>query len=288
MNDDRLLRELGLLAREEERAEKARFDERWDRLAAGTLTAEEEAELRALAETSPEAREAWEAFRPLGPEFQARVVESIAAELPKEARGRLIPFCPAARIGGWVTATAAAAACLFVLLRSPASEPALPVYTAELSGGAQAWRGDEPNPAGRQPVFVPGSMMTLVARPSKPVDGRRLDARGFLGPQTGRADLVRWKPEQDFEIADDGAVRLRGNLGEEIQLARGEWTVWIVIGSKGRVPSASELQSELLAGRTRQSDWRAVCSEWLARQTVSNRPWQVACANFLIEDQPPT
>src|SRR5215210_8874971 len=101
MSEDRLLRELGHLAKEEEGAEKARLDERWDRLAAGTLTTEEEAELLALAETSPEAREAYEAFRPLGPEFQARVVEKIAAGLPQERRGRLLPFRPAARIGGW-------------------------------------------------------------------------------------------------------------------------------------------------------------------------------------------
>src|SRR5687768_15946406 len=109
MNEERLLRELGHLAKEEERTERARLDERWDRLAAGTLSAEEEAELLALAETSPEAREAWEAFRPLGPEFQARVVEKIAAELPEERRGRFLQF-PAIRIGGWVTAAAAAAA----------------------------------------------------------------------------------------------------------------------------------------------------------------------------------
>src|SRR5215218_9705048 len=225
MNEDRLLRELGHLAKEEEGAERARLDERWDRLAAGTLTTEEEAELLALAETSPEAREAWEAFRPLGPEFQARVVEKIAA-----GRGRLLHF-PSVRIGGWVTAAAAAAACLVVLLRSPASMP-VPVYSADLSGGVQTVRGDEPAPATGQPVFIPGSMITLVVRPRTPIDGQRLDARGFLSPQTGRADLARWKPEPEFKITDRGVVRLHGKLGEEIQIARGDWTVWIVVGNR--------------------------------------------------------
>src|SRR5215218_2805744 len=102
MSEDRLLRELGHRAREEEEAAKARFNERWDRLAAGTLTAEEEAELLALAETFPEDREAYEAFRPLGADFQARVVEAATAELPKP-KSTLLPFRPAARIGGWVT-----------------------------------------------------------------------------------------------------------------------------------------------------------------------------------------
>jgi RNA polymerase sigma factor (sigma-70 family) len=55
-------------------------DERWDRLAAGTLSAEEEEELRALADSSPEAREAYKAFKPLGADFQARVVSAINAQ----------------------------------------------------------------------------------------------------------------------------------------------------------------------------------------------------------------
>src|SRR5581483_237467 len=79
MNKDQLLGELGGLARQEREAEKARLDERWDRLAAGTLTPEEEAELKALAANSPEARETYEAFRPLGADFQARVVSAINA-----------------------------------------------------------------------------------------------------------------------------------------------------------------------------------------------------------------
>jgi RNA polymerase sigma-70 factor, ECF subfamily len=81
MMEDRILLELGYLAKEEREAEKAPLDERWDRLAAGTLTPEEDAELRALAESSPETRETYEAFRPLGAKFQARVVKEIAGEL---------------------------------------------------------------------------------------------------------------------------------------------------------------------------------------------------------------
>ncbi len=80
MNDDRLLSELGALARQQQEAERDRLDERWDRLAAGTLTPGEEEELKALAAASDEARETYEAFRPLGADFQARVVDAIQAE----------------------------------------------------------------------------------------------------------------------------------------------------------------------------------------------------------------
>jgi RNA polymerase sigma-70 factor (ECF subfamily) len=59
-------------------------------LAAGTLTAEEDAELRALAVSSPEAREAYEAFRPLGATFQARVVSAINAQRTTEEAADLV------------------------------------------------------------------------------------------------------------------------------------------------------------------------------------------------------
>ena len=77
--DDDLLRKLGEMARDEAESERARWDERWDRLAAGTLGAEEEAELRRLAVASPEAGEAYEAFRPLGAEFHAAVAAAIVS-----------------------------------------------------------------------------------------------------------------------------------------------------------------------------------------------------------------
>src|SRR5436305_14630439 len=124
---DRLLRELGDLARSETKAEEARFDERWDRLAAGTLTAEEDAELKALAASSPEAREAYEAFRPLGADFQARVVSAINSEkspkpqplpqpLPLPQPPQPLPFRPARRIEVWAGLAAAVAAGVFFLV----------------------------------------------------------------------------------------------------------------------------------------------------------------------------
>ena len=49
MSEDELLRNLGHVAREQAGRERLFLDERWDRLAAGTLSAEEDAELRRLA-----------------------------------------------------------------------------------------------------------------------------------------------------------------------------------------------------------------------------------------------
>lgn len=250
MSEDRLLRELGHLAREEERAERARLDERWDRLAAGTLTAEEEAELLALAETSPEAREAYEAFRPLGPEFQARVMAKIAAELPKERRARLLPFRPAARIGGWVTAAAAAAAVLVVLLRPSAPLPEY--HIASVTGGTSAMRGEQPEEPQRS--FAPGDPIEVVLKPETASRPGRLKAQLVL--LQGR-DLRRL--DTDRELDSDGAMRLTATIDPD--LPPGVWTLWAVAGRPGALPDADELRSLATRGEARRPDWVALSKD---------------------------
>lgn len=236
MNEDRLLRELGHLAREEQ----GRLDERWDRLAAGTLSAEEEAELRALAETSPEAREAWEAFRPLGPEFQASMVEKIAAELPKP--GKVLPFRSAIRIGGWIAA--AAAAVLAVVLLRPA--PPLPDYQVSVSGGTSEMR------SGPAESFMPGDRVEIALRPETETRGR-LEARLFLL----RADDLRPLKIQSEEMAPGGSFKIQGRLDPGIQ--EGPWTLWAVVGRPGDLPDPKELR--LKQGRSRDEDWTAVSTD---------------------------
>jgi hypothetical protein len=260
MNKDQLLGELGGLARQEREAEKARLDERWDRLAAGTLTPEEEAELKALAESSPEARETYEAFRPLGADFQARMVGAINAEragdapqvAPSEPRSRVLPFRRAVRrIEVWLGA--AVAAVLFFLVRTPAPLQPLPGYEAKLSGGSQEFRGGEPGLATGMPVFLPGSKLTLRIRPATAVAGR-VEAHGFLSPMGGK-DLRPWKPEPHIEIEAKGTITLKGKLGKDIQ--RGFWTIWGVVARPGKTPTTRDLQAELRAGRTGNADWQA-------------------------------
>lgn len=253
MSEDRLLRELGHLAKEEEGAEKARLDERWDRLAAGTLTAEEEAGLRALAETSPEAREAWEAFRPLGPEFQARMVEKIAAELPKkEPWWRwLLSFLPAGRIGGWATAAAAAAAVLVVLLRPSAPLPDYQI--ASVTGGSSAMRGEQAE--GPVPAFAPGDIIKVVLHPTESLRQARLETQIFLR----QGEELRLLEAQSDEIDSGGAVKMKGSIARDLR--PGTWTLWAVVGRPGDLPDPAELQVLTARGAVRGRDWVAVAKE---------------------------
>lgn len=275
MTEDELLKELGDLARREQEAEVAFLDERWDRLAAGTLSAEEDAELRALAASSPEIGEVYEAFRPLGADFQARVAAAATAELargpapqpvedapqPEQKSGaRVLLFPGVFRPLAWLGSVAAAAAVLFLFIHKPPMP--LPVYEARLEGGAQAMRGGEPGPAKGLPVFVPGSLLTLNVRPRQAVEGpaSSVEARGFLGPLSGSGEILPWKPEPPFEIK--GAfVHLRGTLGQEIQIPPGMWRIWIVVGRPGKLPSADELAAALSTRQTRRDGWQALSAD---------------------------
>jgi len=254
MNDELWLRELAQVNGEMEAEERDRLDDRWDRLSRGELSPEEESELRALAGTSEEAREAWEAFRPLGADFQARVVQSIQSEITAaKPPAKLLPFQRrSSLIARWTAAAALAAAALFLFLRSPASLPTLPAYTATLSRGDQTFRGGT-GPSTGLSVFSPGSVLTLDASPEQPVTGP-VEARAFLARG---GEIGPWEPEPPLEIAN-GVVRLRGTVGREIRLPPGESRIWIVVGRKGEIPSLKELSGELRAGHTRNAHWQAV------------------------------
>ncbi len=256
MSDDRLLRELGHLAREEKEAEQARLDERWDRLSRGELSSEEEAELRALAEASPEAGVAYAAFRPLGADFEARVAAALAAELqrpiaPQQPRPRLLPFrFPDLRRAGWRTAAAAAAAVAAVLVLFLRPQAPLPSYALHLSGGSSAMRGERP--AGTAPDFAPGERFQVILRPQTAVSrARSLEAQCFL---LRSRELRRLEVQRQLDAA--GSVKMEGSMSRDLR--PGTWTLWAVVGRRGELPVPADLRSFPARGEVRQRHWVAV------------------------------
>ena len=251
MTDTPWLRGLAQVNREKEAEERSRLDERWDRLSAGELTPEEEAELIALAGSSEEAHEAYEAFRPLGPDFQASVVRAIQAREPK---ARVLPFRRTAlRYGGWLSTAAAAAAVLVLLLRPPAP---LPDYGTPQVSGVQAMRGEQPENA-EIPSLAPGRF-EVVLQPSTSVSRLpSLEARCFLVQGKDLRRLEIRKQEHD----PGGSIRIVGMLGSDIP--PGRWTLWAVIGRPGKLPEDAELRS--LSGKAplRRPDWVVLPKEVL-------------------------
>jgi hypothetical protein len=229
MSDDELLKELARVARERKQAEP--LDERWDGLAAGTLSAEERAELERLAGESPDAKAAHEAFRPLDAAARERIAARVEQELAAAAppRGaKVLPF----RRRAWQVATgaavaAAAAVAVFVLVPSNQGPP-VPGYSLSLAG-IQELRseGTEAEVA----RLEPGSQLVLLLRPEETVGGP-VEVRAFLfqGGE-GRA----WSPP--MERSEDGAVRIRGRVEELLQVPPGEWTLAVAVGRPGAVPT---------------------------------------------------
>jgi hypothetical protein len=246
MSDELWQRELAQVNRDQQEEERRRLDERWDRLSHRELSPEEEAELRALAETSEEARAAWEAFRPLGPDFHASVVQAVRKQglVPP---AKLLPFRP--RLAQWsAVAALAAAASVVLLLRPPAP---LPNYSLKVSGGVHEGRGQEPETA-KTPVLAPGDRFQVVMRPQTAVSrASRLEALCFVARDREVHTL-----EARSEIYSGGAVKMEGSVSRE--LPPGAWTLWTVVGRRGKLPSPADLKSLSPGTRVRQRDWVAV------------------------------
>jgi hypothetical protein len=248
MNDD-WLRELAQVNQEDQAEGRSRLDERWDRLSAGELSPEEEAELLALAESSDEGREAYEAFRPLGPEFEAKVVQAIREQgLPDAAPkppAKLLPFRRRAWIGGWIAA-AAAAAILTVSLRPSAP---LPDYASLKISGEARERGDQPKDT--TPTLRPGSPFTAYVNPQTAgAYENRLDARCFLS-----CDRELRSVEIKSLFPSGGSVEINGTMPNA---GAGTCILWAVISRRGKMPRADELRSLLKSTPVRQRNWVAV------------------------------
>lgn len=258
MSDELWLRELAQVNREQQDDELARLDERWDRLSRGELSDDEEAELRALAETSEEARAAYEAFRPLGPEFHASVVRAVRAQgladaQPREkAPARLLPF-RSRRLAGWGAAAALAAAASVAILVQPLAP--LPDYSQpQISGGTRTWRGAEPETS-NAPVLAPGDPITVIVRPETAVpSGSKLEALCLLV----RDQEVRPLDVQ-LEIYPQGLVKMQGSLGRD--LPPGTWTLWAVVGRPGKLPDPPTLQDLSARVPVGKRNWVAVSKE---------------------------
>ena len=246
MSDEHWLRELAQVNREELQGEESRLDERWDRLSRGELSPEEDAELRALAETSEEARVAYEAFRPLGPGFHASVVQAIRKQDPAPPVAKLLPF--RRRLAGWsaLAALATAASVVLVVIIPPAP---LPVYSPpEVSRGVSATRGE----GTEVPMLAPGDPFQVVVRPQTAVsEAARLEALCVLL----RNREVR-PVEVRSEIDPSGSVKMEGSLGHDI--SPGTWTLWAVVGRPGKLPAPAALQTLSPGAQVRQRDWVAV------------------------------
>lgn len=206
---------------------------RWEALAKGELSADEERALAKEAEDSPAIRELFEAYRPLGPEAEDRYAARLLAVTAKPKPVRR-PAWRSSAIG--LALAAALAAVLFIPRPS-----ALPEYSIVIAGGEQVVRGD-PQAAHRTPIIGPGSRLSIVIRPEKKLEGA-IEARAFL-MRDGAARV--WSPP--IEISSAGAVRIEGTREQLFAgVPAGRWEIVVALSRPRDAPSADDLRPK--AGR---------------------------------------
>jgi len=88
--------------------------------------------------------------------------------------------------------------------------------------------------------------MTAVRRASS------LHAEAYL---VRDGELRRVEVESEVD-AGGGSVRVSGELDR--QLPPGSWTLWLVVGRKGRLPDAAELRNLSTGSAVRGRDWVAL------------------------------
>lgn len=252
-DDDPFLDALAELAR----AERTPPDPRLEALAAGALSADDEAALRAEAADDPALAAAVALYAPLGDESRDRFTAAARAafeagdggsEAPLFAElddfesleaGTADPPRPADTVPDnvlrfprrrWiapVVALAAAAAIALVVWRP--GEPALPRYAVEMSGGVVDLRGDEVRETLR---FGPGDRFELRLRPDAPIEGP-IEVRAAVLVDGA---LRPWPVEP--ATSAEGAVRIMGT-GASLGLTAfgfGERVVRVVVGRAGALP----------------------------------------------------
>jgi hypothetical protein len=257
-------------AREREAREQGSHDPRWQKLVKGDLSLREEATLRAEAEAPDAAdrtRRGYEAFRPLGAEFRARMTAAISRELAREgehgAHGEARSDAmgdtqsdataanenhdsgagkePAERGASFALPLVAAAVVVLAfaaawMLRTR-SEP-LPGYEIEIGGFVKTDMGTRDSADLPTLVFHSQSRLEISLTPVGAVAGD-IAVRTFLEHDHG-LDLL----ELESEIFPDGVVRSQ-RIVESLAPPAGNHRLVIVVGRPAKLPDANQLEEIL-------------------------------------------
>jgi len=167
-----------------------------------------------------------DALAPLDAEAKDRITARVMEEIGAAPGAQVIPFRRRVRVAAGV-AVAALAAALVLFLRPPGPAP-LPAYEASFSGES-ALRGTQSQ--AEPPRVGPGSELSLIARPGRPVQGP-VEVSAFLV----RGDSARpWAAPA--QVSPEGAVRIAGSADALLPPEPGPWTAVIVIRRPGASPA---------------------------------------------------
>ncbi len=266
-DQDRWLRDLGRVAREEIEAEDLRrFDRRWDAYAAGTLTPARRAALLDEARASAEGRRAAELFRPLDEDFKERLAGQTCAEVragmrpAEESSGETrrksrLPEWLLGHGGAWRLQLAAVAAVAVVaalvgfrlLTGAGGTLPAFDVQVEPMSSRQRS--GTD--------VFTPDAPLRIRLQPETASEIRP-EVRLYVRRE-GR--IERWTAaEEKVRLPGGGVIFVETPAWE---FGPGDWTLSVVLGRRGTLPSDVELRAVLSRGSASpdEAEWQLLEEE---------------------------
>jgi hypothetical protein len=257
MKPDDVLRELGQIARDE-RVDGER-DPRWQRLASGELSAEEDAALRRAAEADPELAELYEAYRPLGADVKATIAARVTplvarADVARTGVVRRGPWRVAALVAIPLAAAAAVAIWLSTSRRDDAKvavvESPAPDYALTVTGGDRVLRGSSALSPDAPAELRADSRLEIVLRPSGAVTSPPI-VRAFL-VQNGESRA--WDPP--MQRSADGAARVAGAAGDLLGGGAGTFDLVFAIGRADDVPADPKTIARALEDRGASRRWQ--------------------------------
>jgi hypothetical protein len=179
----------------------------WEDLSLGTLSKEEEALLRALAEESEHDAARLEAHAPLGAAFEERTVDKLAAQLEaqRDVKAKAEQQRFLARRSTTYMASGLAVAAAALLLFWP-REDAVPPYTLNVLGSVAEVRGDTDH---KGPLrLLPESPIEITLTPEVEVSEPLALTVGLVSGE--RVYIARGQAER----APSGAFRLAGTMAQ--------------------------------------------------------------------------
>lgn len=247
MEDSNFLRDLAHTAREE--AEEQRW-ERWERLTDGTLSSEEEAELR------QEDPIAFEAFRPLGSDFKARMTEMIGQLVPPKPEPfwerwlravREAPTWPRLRFVGPPIAAAAVMVLALIGIPRPEPQPLPGVKLTQFEPDIARARGAD------DPVLSPGGAYRAVVQADAKVEMVPACYVAVRSPSRPRLRTVACRISKRLGYGTE----ITGTLPTDLPV--GPATVWTVLGlAKKDLPTADRIAGLPPGKPFREGLWTAL------------------------------
>ena len=233
---------LGQVARHDEAEQQKRFGDRWRRRTENALSQDELHDLQREAQASSRVGLDDEAFRPLGEDFHARIVDRFPSSEPSR---RSSPwFSP--RSSPWLAfaaGTVMAVVTLFWFVDPRTQDPTgrmmdMPHFTVEVQGEARGERSPTRPGATDLPVFVVGRPFHLTFRPDRELPAH-FQHQLRLSRDGDRPTI--WRAQ---DISPAGVVTVRGVLGDDIPLAPGSYTFTLIYGIAGALPELEETAAE--------------------------------------------